>query len=567
MSFRDTYLGYDELTRQVRAWALAHPAFVRLESLATSPEGRELWLLTLGADPDRVRPAVWVDGNMHASEVAGSSVALGIADDVIRAHVEGSDGAVRDLPPHLAELLRRDVLFYVLPRMCPDGAELMLRTGAYVRSNPRDGRLGRSEPYWKAGDVDGDGRARLVRRLDPAGDFVLSDETPGLMLPRRVEDPGPYYALYPEGLIENWDGFTVPADGFLANSETDMNRNFPYDWAPEPRQIGAGAFAASEPESRAVSAFASRHPNIFAWLNLHCFGGCYIRPSGDKPDRKMDQSDLALYHQIGEWTEKLTDYPMVSGFEEFTYEPDKPLRGDLSAFAYAQRGAVAMVCELWDFWKQAGLTVHRPFVLNYVKRTREDIEAMARWDRAHNGGRAIGAWRPFEHPQLGAVEIGGYDPRFGIWNPPEDRLAEVCERQSRVLLRIAALAPRVRVSSVETTALGGGLTRVSAVVENLGYLPTYVLSSARELPWNEPLRARLVPAAGVALAAGEAEQLVGHLEGWGGYEKSSSPSFARTEGAPVRRRVSWVVKGQGRAAIHVGAARVGRTDHEVEIAG
>ena len=92
--------------------------------------------------------------------------------------------------------------------------------------------------------------------------------------------------MYPEGLIEGWDGFTVPADDYLASSETDMNRNFPYDWAPEPKQPGAGAFAASEPESRAVAAFASRHPEIFAWLNLHTFGGCYIRPAGDKPDRR-----------------------------------------------------------------------------------------------------------------------------------------------------------------------------------------------------------------------------------------------------------------------------------------
>src|SRR5262249_11732693 len=149
------------------------------------------------------------------------------------------------------------------------------------------------------------------------------------------------------------DGFTAPAGGFFSDNETDMNRNFPYNWAPEPKQVGAGAFPTSEPESRAVSAFASRHPNVFTWLNLHCFGGCYIRPAGDRTDKQMDQKDLALYLQIGEWTEQITGYPMVSGYEEFTYEPDKPLRGEISAFAYAQRGAVSMVCELWDFWKQA----------------------------------------------------------------------------------------------------------------------------------------------------------------------------------------------------------------------
>ena len=562
--FRDHYLRHDELTRVVRAWADEHPSFVRLSSLATSPEGRELWLLTLGPDPDRIRPAAWVDGNMHAGEVAGSSVALAIAEDLIEAHASGGD--LLDLPPHLAELIRRDVLVYVLPRMCPDGAEQTLTTGAYVRSNPRDGRLGLTAPYWKPGDVDGDGRARLMRRQDPAGDFVASTETPDLLLPRRIEDPGPYYAVYPEGVIESWDGFTVPADSYLAASETDLNRNFPYDWAPEPRQIGAGAYGASEPESRAVTEFASRHPNIFAWLNLHCFGGCYIRPAGDKLDRQMDPSDLALYRQLGEWTLAHTDYPMVSGFEEFTYEPDKPLRGELSAFAYAQRGAVSMVCELWDFWRQAGLTVHRPFVDNYTHRTRADIEQMARWDREHNGGRVVGRWAPFDHPQLGPVEIGGYDPRFGIWNPPEDRLAEVCVQQARFFVRLAALAPRLRVSIVESEPLGASLTRVSAVVENLGYLPTYVLASAKTLAWNDAPLATLVGGEGVTLVGGDASQLVGHLEGWGGFHKSAIPSFARTEGAPVRRRLTWVVRGAGSVEIHAGAARVGRASATVRVA-
>jgi hypothetical protein len=561
--FRHAYLRYDALTEVLRGWAEAHPSVVRLESLVETPEGRQVWLLTIGKDPDRIRPAAWVNANLHACEVAGSSVALSIAEDLLRAIVD--DAPLHDLPQHLAALLREDVLFYVVPRICPDGAEHVLTTGAYVRSNPRDARLGRSAPYWRTCDTDGDGRARLTRRPDPAGEFVESRETPNLLLPRRIEDPGPYYAVYPEGFIENWDGFTVPADHYLAGSETDMNRNFPYDWAPEPNQAGAGAFATSEPEARAISAFASRHPNIFAWLDLHTYGGCYIRPAGDKTDKQMNQVDLALFLQIGEWTEAFTGYPMVSGFEEFTYEPDKPLRGDLSTFAYAQRGAVAFVCELWDFWKQVGLTVHRPFVLNYTRRTRADIEQMARWDREHNAGRIVGAWRPFDHPQLGPVEVGGYDPLIGIWNPPEDRLAGVCEAQAKLFLRLAALAPRVRVTDVKAASIGEGLTEVSAVIENLGYLPTHVLTTARELPWNDALRAKLVVGEGVTRVSGDETAVVGHLEGWGGFTRSGTPDMARSEGAPVRRRVAWVVRGTGTVTIEAGAARIGRVREEVAI--
>ena len=74
--FRQKYLDYEALTAQLERWANAFPDFVRKESLGTSLEGREIWLLKIGKDPDRIRPAVWVDGNMHASELCGSSLAL-----------------------------------------------------------------------------------------------------------------------------------------------------------------------------------------------------------------------------------------------------------------------------------------------------------------------------------------------------------------------------------------------------------------------------------------------------------------------------------------------------------
>src|SRR5688500_15232248 len=102
--FRDRYLGYDDLTRQVRAWADAFPQVVRVASIGTTAEGRDLWLLTLGPEPERTRPAVWVDGNMHAAELCGSSVALAIAEDVIRMHVEGT--APHGLAPSVAAVLR-----------------------------------------------------------------------------------------------------------------------------------------------------------------------------------------------------------------------------------------------------------------------------------------------------------------------------------------------------------------------------------------------------------------------------------------------------------------------------
>ena len=212
-----------------------------------------------------------------------------------------------------------------------------------------------------------------------------------------------------------------------------------------------------------------------------------------------------------------------------------------------------------------GLPILRPFVWNYQRRTRAECVAIARWDREHNQGRVIRPWRRFEHPQLGPVEIGGFDPRFGIWNPPPERLAEVCAQQARVFLRLASLAPRVRIVRPEVEPLGRDLFRVRAVIENVGYLPTYVLSSAKGLPWNEPLCARIEVGPGQARVGGDETIVVGHLEGWGGFDKPFTPALARSAADEVRRRVEWVVRGVGKVQIHAEGPRVGEVVATLEV--
>jgi hypothetical protein len=561
--FRSAYLDYAALTAQVQAWAAAYPELVRLSSLGTTAEGREQWLLAIGGDPDRRRPSAWVDGNMHASELAGSSVALAIAEDVLRLHLEGN---VRDLAAPIAARLK-DVLVYVLPRMSPDGAEQILATAQYVRSVPRDERQDRGAPRWRTGDVNGDGVALVMRVKDPGGDYVEAPDLPGVLVQRELEDTGPFYRIYPEGVIEHFDGHTIPAPHYLGDNPIDLNRNFPWSWAPHHEQLGAGPFPASEPEARNVVAFASAHPEIFAWLNLHTFGGVLIRPLGHGPDSKMNQDDLALYRQVEAWMDKHAGYPTVSGYEEFLYEPDKPLHGDLTDYAYNQRGAIAYVVELWDLFAKLGLPRPKKFSDYYSRISRADLVKLAWWDREENGGRVFRPWQPFHHPQLGEVELGGLDPRVGIWNPPLDQLAGVCTAQSEVYLRLASLAPSVQVGKVTRTPLGGDLTRVEVRIDNLGYLPSYVLASAKKLDWNEPVHVDCVAEGCALVDAGQAHVVLGHLDGWGRglHSGANEPSFMRSPGNGHSARVAYLVRGAGALALRIGSCRVGWSSDTITV--
>jgi hypothetical protein len=562
--FRSAYLDYAGLTAQLQAWAEAYPDLVRLQSLGMTPEGRSQWLLAIGREPTRVRPAAWVDGNMHASELCGSSVALSIAEDVLRLHLTGG---VHDLPRTVSERLK-DVLFYVLPRMSPDGAERVLTSGRYVRSVPRDERPNQGHPRWLPRDVDGDGLSLVMRVQDPGGEYVESKDVPGVMLQRGLDDEGPFYKLYPEGVIEHFDGHRIPTPHFLDNNAIDLNRNFPWSWAPPHEQVGAGPFAASEPEARHVVEFATRHPEIFTWLNLHTFGGVGIRPLGHAPDSKMDPYDLAVFRQVEAWLEQYTGYPTVSGFHEFLYEPDKPLHGDLTDYAYHQRGALAYVIELWDLFARLGLPRPKRFVEYYERLTSADMIKLARWDREHNEGRVFLPWRSFQHPQLGPVELGGLDPRIGVWNPSLSELPGVCEKHSQAFLRVAALAPELSIAHLGVSTVAVDLRRVELRVENRGYLPTTFLPSAKNLDFNEPVHVDCIATGGASLVdPGQAHVVMGHLDGWGRglHNGVNSAHYQRSRGNTHSARVVYLVRGSGAVRFRIGSCRMGWTETSVEV--
>src|SRR5581483_7222269 len=72
----DHYYRYDELTEILNRLTRDFPELARIESIGKSYEGRDVWLVTVtnfATGPDKDKPALWVDGNIHASEVSPAS--------------------------------------------------------------------------------------------------------------------------------------------------------------------------------------------------------------------------------------------------------------------------------------------------------------------------------------------------------------------------------------------------------------------------------------------------------------------------------------------------------------
>ena len=75
----DRFLPYAELTDAVHGIAAAHPDIVEVASIGRSYEDRDIWLATVtnrGTGPHTDKPALWVDANIHATELTGSVAAL-----------------------------------------------------------------------------------------------------------------------------------------------------------------------------------------------------------------------------------------------------------------------------------------------------------------------------------------------------------------------------------------------------------------------------------------------------------------------------------------------------------
>ena len=268
--------------------------------------------------------------------------------------------------------------------------------------------------------------------------------------------------------------------------------------------------------------------------------------------------------------------PTVSSFAEFLYEPEKPLAGDLTDYAYHQRGALSYVVELWDVFTQWGLPVKKPFIDSYTQIDPTQAERLAEWDQKNNEGRIFQPWKPFQHPQLGAVEIGGPNGWIGVSNPTLAKLPEVCEGMVQATLRVGSLIPQleVQIERGEVKSFGTQIEQEFRVhVQNTGYLGTYGLESARGLTISEPIRCTIQTQGGATLLTPDSSIVdLGHLKGWGRGRYGATTLFGpTTEGSVSERKMTFRVRVNANQSsiasveISIGSCRLGRIQKVIEL--
>jgi murein tripeptide amidase MpaA len=539
----DHFYEYDELTETLHGWAEEAPTLCAVESIGTSYEGRDIWLVTVTnteTGEHLEKPGFLVEANIHSMEWTGCTAALHLVHKLITEH-GGDDLVTRALDTRV---------FYVIPRLNPDGAEHGLKERRFIRSSVRPYPREEPEDGLRVEDLDGDGRVLDMRVEDPTGAWRGHPDEKKLLVRREPVDApedGPFYRLLGEGRIDNYDGVTIktppPVEGL------DLNRNFPAEWALEHEQQGAGPYPTSEPEVRAMVQAVTERPNITGHVAYHTFSGVHLRPYAGRPDEEFPTADLRAYKLIGERGTELTGYPAVSVYHDFKYEPKQSIRGGAHDWMYDHVGVFSWTTEFWSPQREAGISGYH-FTDWIREHPIDDDLKLFEWAKKTYPDAYV-EWYEFDHPELGKVELGGWDIINYWFNVPFDRLeAEVAPHSDWAIFQ-SLVSPLLEIRSLDVEQLGKGSYLVRLVLQNSGWLPTNVTQKALERKAVRDIEVELDLPEGARIVGGERKSEAGQLKGR--VENRSTTWWANDESTSNLAKVEWVVEAPAGAEIGVEA--------------
>ena len=480
----DHYYDWEEMTNCIKELVSLYPELITMESLVKSEENKDVWAVTITSaetGTPESKPAYYIDGNIHAGEVTGSMCAIWVIDVLCSNQTNDTIKKLLDT-----------YTFYIIPKVTPDGSDVFLHSHEKLRSVNRAYPYQEKEPGLHPMDIDQDGVIRMMRVKSPYGSWKASKDDPRVMVRRLPNDTeGNYYHVYPEGEIVDYDGKNV----YLAKNKwgLDFNRNFPFGWVREIRQPGAGKYPLSNVETKALADFVLAHPNIGFVSALHTTGGVIAYPPGTYPEKKAYASDMKLFHDLGILSKEITGYEAKNIFDEFLTDTDNYSSGAFDDWCYETQGIPAVTIELWDLLMRAGVP-YKDIYYTEKKTNLEranDYKLALEWIDKNNPENGFKAWTSVAHPQLGEVEIGGFDFKFNFQNPPKSFLEQEVNKVGTFLIESAKSLPKLVIEETTVIAIKEHLYKVVVTIANHGYMDTNLCKKAEELKLSKPIKATI----------------------------------------------------------------------------
>jgi hypothetical protein len=462
---------YEEVYALFDRLAAAYPDKLSVyERKGLSSQSRELRVYVLNnpaTGPDTVKPAMWIDANVHGNEVQGAEVVLYTAWYLLENY---------DSNPRVRELVDR-AAFYLLPSVNPDGRAAWFnsagtsstsRSGQMPLDNDRDG-VADEDGY---DDLDGDGHITSMRKYVPgAGTHRLDPDDPRVMqlVPRDAPVRGDWILLGREGIDNDGDG-QLNEDG---PGGYDMNRAWPSSWQPGHVQYGAGPYPLYWPETRFIARFIYEHPNIAAVQSFHNAGGMILRGPGAEWQGDYPGADNAVYDALGREGERMLPFYRYLVIWSGLYT----VHGGFTDWTNDGLGIISFANELWNggqYFQSPGLSEQQDDPDSPIAGQRGNY-----WfdDRLEFGDQFVD-WTPFDHPQYGKVELGGWKKTRGRV-PPRFMQEELAHRNMAFTLFQAEELPLVRFGETRVEQVGGDVWRVWVDIANDRIAPTITARAAQ----------------------------------------------------------------------------------------
>jgi hypothetical protein len=245
-------------------------------------------------------------------------------------------------------------------------------------------------------------------------------------------------------------------------------------------------------------------------------------------------------------------------YEDFTFDKSDLMSGAGDDWAYEHAGVYGWTTEFWDVIQQATGTKPSTYIW-YTGPTEVEELAVYRWVQQHHPELYVD-WTPFDHPQLGPVEIGGWD-EVRVWqNAPGPRLLDEVRPHAEFAVYQALCSPLLAVPHTAVTRLADDLWRVEVGIANTGFLPTYVTERANRDRMVLPLVAELT---GAEVVGGTARLELGQLGG----RLQHRFAYGKNDGTPERVLAAWTIRAAAGTTVHVTAThqRAGQVELDIPL--
>ncbi|MGP1347659.1 MAG: M14 family metallopeptidase [Phycisphaerales bacterium] len=479
------YYTVEQTDEHMRALARAYPDLIEVRTIGQSGLGRDLLvaIITAPGSDHRSKPAMWIDGSIHANEIQATEVVL-YSLWYLATYYGHND--------RITELLD-DYAFYMMPIVSPDSRAKWFegpstphnrRWNQMPRDLDGDGLVDEDE----LNDLDGDGSITQMWKRDPRGGWIRNRWDPRIF--ERV----------PDGEVGEWtylgqEGIDTDGDGRISEDGTDghdMNRNWPADWQPDYVQYGAGAFPLSAPETRAIAEFCYDHPNIAAFQSYHNTGGMMLRGPGTNYRADVyPRSDIRVYDEFGRLGEDMLPYYRYLVIYADLYN----VHGGEATWAAEGLGVISFTNELWTTGKYFQRDVNRP----------SDEQMWVFRDKLQFG-EPFTEYTEVEHPQFGTVLVGGLN-KWSSRITPNFMLEEEAHRNFAFTMFHGGEMPKLSFDRIKVQRHAERVWSVTVEIRNEKIIPTRTARARQASIGTNDLLICTAPRGGSVVASGK-------MDGW-----------------------------------------------------